>query len=63
MIDFSALRATVRDRLESLVSSMEKQAPGARMIGKFAVQQAVTEANKKITDLSNNSEDSTQPKE
>ena len=58
------LPVAVLKRLSEIVASVQKQAPAARMIGKFAVRQATSEVERRISDLtqtqSNNSE---KPKE
>ena len=39
-------------RLSEMVGSVQQQAPAARMIGKFVVQQATTEIERRVADLS-----------
>jgi hypothetical protein len=47
-----SLPAALFKRLNDIVGSLQKQAPAARMIGKFAVQQATTEVERRLSDLS-----------
>lgn len=39
------------NKLASTVEGMRKQAPAARMVGEFAVKHLASEANKKISDI------------
>lgn len=39
------------NKLTSTVEGLRKQAPAARMVGEFAVKHLASEANKKISDI------------
>ena len=41
-------------RVASTVNSLQKQAPGARMIGELAVKQSLKEVNKNLQNLHGN---------
>ena len=47
-MDLSAFTKECASRFNDLVAGLQKQAPSARMIGKFAVDQAVREARKVV---------------
>jgi hypothetical protein len=48
-MDLSTFTKDCARRFSNLVLSLQKQAPSAKMIGKFAVDQAVKEARKVVT--------------
>jgi len=47
-MNFSAFTKDCARRFNDLVVSLQKQAPSAKMVGKFAVDQAVREARKVV---------------
>ena len=46
-----SLASSIVRRLQHSLRDMQRQAPGARMVGEFAVRQAVKEANKTLQNL------------
>jgi hypothetical protein len=50
-MDFSAIVQDCARRANVFFTSLQKQAPSAKMIGKFAVNQAVREARKAVARL------------
>jgi len=55
------LHTKVWQKISRTIADLRQQAPGARMIGEFAVRQASKEATKKISSFTQ-SQDSTNPK-
>ena len=49
-----SLPVALMKRLNEIVGSLQKQAPAARMIGKFAVRQATSEVERRISEISKN---------
>lgn len=49
-----SLASSIVKRLQHSLRDMQRQAPGARMVGEFAVRQAVKEANKALQNLQGN---------
>jgi hypothetical protein len=47
-VNLSAITKDCARRFNDLVVSLQKQAPSAKMVGKFAVDQAVREARKVV---------------
>ena len=43
-----SLASSIVRRMQHTLSGMQQQAPGARMVGEFAVRQAVKEATKTV---------------
>ena len=48
-MDLSAFTKDCARRFNNFVGALQKQAPSAKMVGKFAVYQAVKEARKAVT--------------
>ena len=46
-----SLASSIVRRLQNSLRDIQRQAPGARMVGEFAVRQAVKEANKTLQNL------------
>lgn len=50
-MDTRSILESLVGRVTSFVHSLQKQAPGARMIGEFAVKQSIKEINKNLQNL------------
>jgi hypothetical protein len=55
-----AFADNVMKRCASIISTLRQQAPAARMVGKFAVQQASTEIDKRIRPRNGDDESSSE---
>ncbi len=47
-MNLSAITKECARRFTDVIAGLQKQAPSAKMVGKFAVDQAVREARKKV---------------
>jgi hypothetical protein len=60
-----SLASSIVRRMQHTLRGMQQQAPGARMVGEFAVRQAVKGATKAVqnfqTDRSSNADDEQSP--
>jgi len=57
-VNLSAFSKQFSRRFNDVIAGLQKQAPSAKMIGKFAVDQAVREA-RKVVDRQSSKNDST----